>query len=123
MFIDTNLLLRYLLNDIPEQAAKAAETIADGAQILPETIPEAIYVLLKVYGIPRKDIATTLTCVLDDVVVERKDQIREALKLFGETRLDYVDCLLLAGWTICANDFVSFDKRLVNKKKRLSSPH
>ncbi len=42
MYIDTNILMRYLLNDIPEQTDMAAEIIAGGAQIYPEVIPEAL---------------------------------------------------------------------------------
>ena len=34
--IDTNVILRYLLNDIPEQADKAKSVIKTGAFTLPE---------------------------------------------------------------------------------------
>ena len=121
MYIDTNYLLRYMLNDIPEQSEKAAEVIMNGAEIYPEAVPEAVYVLHKIYGIGRKDVASALLDVLDDITVERKEQIREALTLFRETRLDYVDCLLLAGFLSGKNDFVTFDKNLQNKKNALSN--
>ena len=78
MYIDTNYLLRYMLNDIPEQSEKAVEAITNGAEIYPEIIPEAVYVLNKVYGIGRKDVASALLDVLDDIEVERKEQIKEA---------------------------------------------
>ncbi len=121
MYIDTNILMRYLLNDIPEQASRAAEIIADSAQIYPEVIPEAVYVLFKIYGIPRKAVANTLIAVLDEISVERKEHIRKALKLFGETKLDYIDCLHLAGYSFSGDDFFSFDRKLINKKKTLAS--
>ena len=98
MYIDTNYLLRYMLNDIPEQSKMAADIIMDGAEIYPETIPEAVYVLQKIYKIDRKNVSSALLDVLDDITVERKDQIREALMLFCRTRLDYIDCLILAGF-------------------------
>lgn len=120
MYIDTNYLLRYMLNDIPEQSEKAAEAIAEGAEIYPEIVPEAVYVLHKIYGIGRKDVADALLDVIEDIEVERKEQIREALTLFKDTRLDYVDCLLLAGFLSGNNDFATFDKKLRNKKKTLS---
>ncbi len=112
-----------MLNDIPEQSEKAAEAIAEGAEIYPEIVPEAVYVLHKIYGIGRKDIASALLDVLDDIDVERKEQIREALTLFKETRLDYVDCLLLAGFLSGKNDFVTFDKKLKSKKNSLFYNH
>ena len=77
MYIDTNILMRYLLNDIPEQTDIAAEIIADGAQIYPEVIPEAVYVLSKIYEIPRKAVSDTLIAILDDISVERKEQIKK----------------------------------------------
>ena len=120
MYIDTSCLLRYMLRDIPEQSQKAAEVIIGGAEIYPETVPEAVCVFQKIYRIGRKEIASALIDVLDDIGVERKDQIREALALFGETRLDYVDCLLLAGFLSSKNDFATFDRKLQSRKKALA---
>ena len=64
MYIDTNYLLRYMLNDIPEQSKMAADIIMDGAEIYPETIPEAVYVLQKIYKIDRKNVSSALLDVL-----------------------------------------------------------
>ena len=121
MYIDTNILMRYLLNDIPEQTDIAAEIIANGAQIYPEVIPEAVYVLSKIYEIPRKAVSDTLIAILDDISVERKEQIKKTLKLFRETKLDYIDCLHLAGYSLSGEDFFSFDKKLMHEKKSLSN--
>lgn len=121
MYIDTNILMRYLLNDIPEQTDIAAEIIADGAQIYPEVILEAVYVLSKIYEIPRKAVSDTLIAILDDISVERKEQIKKTLKLFRETKLDYIDCLHLAGYSLSGEDFFSFDKKLMHEKKSLSN--
>ena len=121
MHIDTNYLLRYVLNDIPEQAEKAAAVIMQGAEIYPEIVPEAVYVLQKIYKIERKDVSAALLDVLDDVSVERKRQIQEALVLYGRTNLDYVDCLLLSGFLYDRKDFATFDKKLQSRKKNLSS--
>lgn len=121
MYIDTNILMRYLLTDIPEQTDIAAEIIADGAQIYPEVIPEAVYVLSKIYEIPRKAVSDTLIAILDDISVERKEQIKKTLKLFRETKLDYIDCLHLAGYSLSGEDFFSFDKKFMHEKKSLSN--
>ena len=120
MFIDTNYILRYVLNDIQEQAQQAADIIANGAEIYPEIIPEAVYVLCRIYGIDRKNVSETLLSVVDDISVERKEQIKEALRLFRDTRLYYVDCLMLAGFISNGNDFTSFDKKLMERKKKSS---
>lgn len=119
MIIDINLLLRYILNDIPDQAMKAATIIAGGAEVYPEIIPEAVYVLSKIYGISRKDIADQLLLALEDISTERSEQLKEALRIYSKTKFDYIDCLLLAGLKIDGNDFMSFDKKLMNKKKSI----
>ena len=41
--IDTNVILRYLLNDVPEQADEAAKIIGNGAKSFPEIIAEVVY--------------------------------------------------------------------------------
>ena len=118
MPIDTDILLRHLINDIPEQAAKAADIIAEGAEAYPEVIPEAVYVLHKIYGIGREEVSRALLWAMDGIAVERRGQISEALMLFGSTKLDYIDCLLLAGFTSAGNDFISFDRKLMNRKRQ-----
>lgn len=40
-----------------------------------------------------------------------------ALMLFGSTKLDYIDCLLLAGFTSAGNGFISFGRKLMNRKR------
>ena len=117
MYIDTNYILRYLLNDIPEQAQKASDVIAEGCNTYPEVIPEVIYVLNKIYGIDRKQVSAVLLNLLDDISIERKEQIKEALSIYADTKFDYVDCILLAGFSKCGEDFLSFDKKLMNRKK------
>lgn len=54
--IDTNVILRYLLNDVPDQAEKVAQIIENGVKSYPEIIAEVVYVLVKLYTVPRKKI-------------------------------------------------------------------
>ena len=42
--IDTNVILRFVLNDNVEMAQRAAEVIASGAYTKPEVIAEVVYV-------------------------------------------------------------------------------
>ena len=65
MHIDTTYLLRYMLNDIQKQSEKEAEAIAEGAAIYSEIVPKALYVLHKICGIGRKDVAYALLDVAD----------------------------------------------------------
>ena len=117
---DTNILVRYLTGDDEKAAAKATEIIRKGIEIVPETIPETLYVLTSkaLYAIPRPAAAEAILTLLDEISVERKEAIRIALSIYGETRLDYVDCLLIAEGLSPSTEIISFDRKLLNEMKR-----
>lgn len=117
---DTNILVRYLTGDDAKAAAKATEIIRNGVEVIPETIPEVLYVLTSkiLYAIPRPDAAKAIIALLDDISIDRETTIRNALNIFGETRLDYVDCLLIAEGLSADTEIMSFDKKLLNELKR-----
>ncbi|WP_302417265.1 PIN domain-containing protein [Blautia marasmi] len=75
---------------------EARRIIEDGAFTLPEIIAEVVYVLKVVYKIERDAIGRTLIEFLDEVTVENQEAVCEALSLFSETSLDFVDCILIA---------------------------
>jgi predicted nucleic-acid-binding protein len=113
--IDTNVILRYLLNDIPEQADKAESVIKTGAFTLPEIVAEVVYVLVKLYKIPRDSINKIILPLFDEIEIQNKEVILEAADLFSETSLDFVDCILVARNKILNEHIFSFDKKLNNK--------
>ena len=94
--IDANVILRYLLRDHQQMSEDARRIIENGAFTLPEVIAEVVYVLKGVYKIERHEIAGVLIEFLDDVIVENQNVVKEALFLFSETSLDFVDCILIA---------------------------
>ncbi|HAL18813.1 MAG TPA: PIN domain nuclease [Spirochaetaceae bacterium] len=110
--IDANVILRYILDDNAEMAEEAARVIQYGAKTLPEVIAEVVYVLAKVYQATRTDIAAYVRDVLDEVELERSDIMLLAIKIFSETRLDFVDCVLIAYHQIDGVAVFSFDKKL-----------
>ena len=117
---DTNILVRYLTGDDAKAAAKATEIIRNGVEVIPETIPEVLYVLTSkiLYAIPRPDAAKAIIVLRDDISIDRETTIRNALNIFGETRLDYVDCLLIAEGLSADTEIMSFDRKLLNELKR-----
>lgn len=117
---DTNILVRYLTRDDEKAADKAAEIIRGGVEILPETVPELVYVLTSrsLYGMPRTVVAESVEALLDEVTVDRKNVIKHALKIYQDTRLDFVDCLLIAEGTAADTELYSFDRKLLNELKR-----
>ena len=110
--IDANVILRYLLADDVKAAEKAKETIENGAFTIGEVIAEVVYVLKGVYGVDRKEIAETLTCFLHEIDMIDRDVLLYAFSVYADTKLDYVDCLLIAYNRLSGVEVLSFDKKL-----------
>ena len=118
ILIDANVILRYLLNDVEEMASDAEKIIKIGAWTLPEVIAEVIYVLKSVYKIERGEISNAILKILEEIEVERKNIVIESVKIFSETNLDFVDCILIAYNRLENVEIFSFDKKLNNKLKK-----
>ena len=110
--LDTNVVLRYLLEDLQDQADAAADAIACGAEVRPEIISECVYVLSGLYEVPRDLIVESLTLVLDEVACPRKAVVLSALGLYRASKLDFPDCLLAAEHDVESIDVLTFDKEL-----------
>lgn len=101
---DTNTIVRYLVADDPTLHAKAREffdKVKNGgarAVILESVIAECIYVLTKIYKVPRDRAAKSLIDLLHykGIVNDDRPELISALTLFSEQRLDIVDCILCA---------------------------
>ena len=114
--MDANAILRYVLDDIEEQADEVESAIDEGAFTVGEVIAEVVYVLHKIYKFEREDIRRALTDLLDEIDIADKPIVKDALLHYSETSLDYVDCVLIARARIMKDSILTFDKKL---KKRL----
>lgn len=117
ILIDANVILRYLLNDVEDMAKESEKIIKLGARTLPEVIAKVIYVLKSVYKIEREEIANAILEILKEIDIEHKKTVIEAVKIFSETNLDFVDCILVAYKKIENAEIFSFDKKLNNRLK------
>jgi predicted nucleic-acid-binding protein len=121
MLPDTNVVLRYLLRDIPEQFAQAAdffEQVRTGRKkmlFLESVLVECLYILTRFYKVPKKEAAEALTGLIHykGVVNRDKAALSAALAMYGENNLDPVDCILLARAWHDAMQVFSFDKALL----------
>ncbi len=123
---DTNVILRYLLQDDEPQYKKACglfEEIRRGnrnAVILEGVLVESVYVLLKFYSVPRKDISKQLQGILHykGIVNQDRDALVEALKIFEEKKFDIVDIILFTKAKHYNMETFSFDKDLQKLLKK-----
>lgn len=115
ILVDANVILRYLLDDVPEMAEKANEIIKDGAYTTPEILAEVLYVLIKVYKVEKREACSFVKSVLDELSVDEKAAIEYALDLHSAKTLDFVDCLFVARHNIHGVPVFSFDKKLMKE--------
>jgi predicted nucleic-acid-binding protein len=99
--VDTNVLLRLIVDDEPQQnaAAKkffAARSVNDPAYIGLVAVAEFSWLLRKRYGYSKDQIADTVLELLDsvDLVIERPDLIEQAAILSRQPKVDFADVLI-----------------------------
>jgi len=111
--LDANVILRYILNDNADLTDKAAEFISSGNIHIPnEVVAEVVFVLSgKVYKIERNRIKTALIAFLDEVDCQN-EIMRKAFEVYGDTKFDFVDCLLYAYSKLNGDEICTFDKDL-----------
>ncbi len=116
VYADANVFLRFILDDNKDMA-DYAETLLNNneAFLLHEVIAEIVYVLNSVYNIKRKDICEELTNLLAYAETDNKAVMLQALKNYSLTKLDFVDCILLAYSMLQNTEIATFDKKLKNK--------
>ena len=125
---DTNVVLRYLLRDNPEQCEQAEryfESVRTGGEkalLLESVLVECIYVLTKFYKVPKKEAADSLSALLryKGFVNSDKDAMLEALTLFAAENIDLVDCVLVANSRHGNMRIFSFDKALNKLSAKLA---
>lgn len=110
--LDANVILRYLLGDIPDQSEKAREAIIAGASTTVEVMAEVIYVLSGVYKAERAVIASALATFIKEVEIPHKAALNYALQLYALRKLDFVDCLLEGYHHIDGMEVMTFDMKL-----------
>jgi predicted nucleic-acid-binding protein len=117
---DTNVILRHLLNDDPNNSKAADELFAliqtgeKKAIILESVFTECIFVLTKVYNVPREQIARVLTDLFQykGIINDDKEQLLNALDMFATNSLHIVDCVLIAKSIQDGLKLFTFDKEL-----------
>src|SRR4030042_3592638 len=99
--MDTNVLVRYLVRDDKEQAAKASayiqKVIASGEDCFINHIVlcELIWVLESAYGYKKREITTVLEKILmtKQFEIELKDTVRQAVNEYASGNGDLADYL------------------------------
>jgi predicted nucleic-acid-binding protein len=116
--VDTNLIVRYLVQD-NERQAKAAERLFDACDrgdvvivLLPVVLAECVFVLESFYEHARGDIALALGRLISSPGVEIEGAAihLDALDRYQKTKVHFVDCLIAATAATESMPVASFDR-------------
>ena len=116
--VDTNLIVRYLVQD-HEKHAQAAGKLFDACDrgdvvivVLPTVLAECVFVLESFYEHPRGDIASALGRLISSPGVEIGGATihLDALDRYRKTKVHFVDCLVAATAVAENMPVASFDR-------------
>src|SRR5437870_43937 len=98
-FVDTNILLRYVLKDdnpLYEDAKRQLENTEDNSLILTAVVVAEVIYILRQHGYDRPTIADTLLFLteLPSIYIEDGESMTAAIKVFKDRALDFVDCYI-----------------------------
>lgn len=120
IFLDTNIILRYLTNDVPEKAARclALFQAADQGQVELYTseaiIAEVVYVLSspRLYNVARQRIRELLLPIIEirGIKLGSRQLYHDALDIYASQNIDFEDALAIAHMrTLGIEQIASYD--------------
>lgn len=118
---DTTVILRFLLNDDPKQAAAAKKVLSKAAIVavaLP-TLCEVVWVLLQGYKMAASDVADALEVFLNSQTIRVNRSAADAGLLLLRAGGDFADGVIaFEGLALGGTTFVSFDKKVIALLKK-----
>ena len=120
--VDTNVLVRFLITDDPEQSARARQLFASEQIFIPDTVVlETAWVLGYSYEMDKGTIAAGLRRLFGLANVHLRDAAAMALALeWHDHGLDFADALHLAQSAHCTR-MLTFDRRFVSRSEGVSA--
>jgi predicted nucleic-acid-binding protein len=99
--LDTNVLVRYIMQDDAKQAAQATALVESLSTEAPGFVPtvalvELAWVLSSCFELSREQLADALEALMrtKEIVVERADTAWRAVRAFRGGSADFADCLI-----------------------------
>lgn len=119
LFVDTNILARYLLGDVLEHFTKVNMIFEQAAEsklklyFVPEVIIELNYVLNKIYEKQKDEVVTALKDLLNLQILQsdQKDALLAALDIYSNNSISFEDSYYIAYSLLNNLEFFSFDSK------------
>lgn len=127
--VDANVILCYLLADHPELSRKA-KAFFDGVRsgergaYVSESVVESVYVMQRVYAVPREEIAEKLSTLigLPGICGDQIPVLHGALELYARTNVSFVDALIAAMAEVKQLPVETYDEGLIKLLSQSLTP-
>ena len=116
--LDTNVLVRYIMQDDARQSALATRLVESLYVESPGFVPlvsvvELAWVLSSAYALDRGQVVQAVESLLrtKEIVVERAEIVWKALRVFQRANADFADCLIERSAAVAGCDrTMTFDR-------------
>jgi len=99
-FVDSNILIRHLTGDPPDEARRATGFLRSGQELIVVdlVVAEVVYVLESVYEVERERVAALVCAVIvfQAIVVADEALLLRALELYEQYRIHFAESYLAA---------------------------
>lgn len=99
--LDTNVIVRYIMQDDAKQAQKASKLIESLTAEVPGflsvvALMEMVWVLSSSFDLNRAEVSRALEQLLQtkEIVLDRADQVLKATRQYKASSADFADCLI-----------------------------
>lgn len=99
--LDTNVIVRYVMQDDPKQSPKATKlveslTVEDPGFVSFIALIEFVWVLGSCYDLSREQVDQAVEALLrtKELIVDRADLVAQALRIRRARSADFADCLI-----------------------------
>jgi predicted nucleic-acid-binding protein len=119
--VDTNVLIRLMTEDDPNQALKAQNLFErESVFVTKSVLLESEWVLRSLYGFERSDIAASFNVLLGlpNVYCEDADNVKDAIE-WTRQEMDFAHAMHLAS-ARPVGSFATFDRKLAKQATNLS---
>ncbi len=116
--LDANVVIRLILNDVPEKSDRAAEYLGGSSCYLTDVVvSECVFVLEKVYKLDRRFIRDSMAILFDvETLAFNENLIEEVFDLYvSQKTLSFADCYSVAEAKLNGNELLTFDRAIIKK--------
>ncbi len=114
--IDTNLIIRFLVNDDPQKVAKVEKLLREKTNkniLLDTVIAEIIWVLTSYYSLSKENVIEKIRALIHvDTIECNAFLINRALSFWGKTNISYIDAYLVAVAELGNMTLYAYDQKL-----------